>query len=60
MPDHVHMCLGIAPKYRCCEHDREAEGEVDDNAASKVWKEAQFHRLKFWSRGYLREHGGSG
>ena len=52
MPDHVHMCLGIAPKYSVANTIGKLKGKSTIMLPQKYGRKRNFIGLKFWSRGY--------
>jgi putative transposase len=53
MPDHVHLCLSIPPKYSVAN----AVGRLKGKAAIRIHREylgrtRNFTGLHFWARGY--------
>ena len=52
MPDHVHMCLGIAPKYSVANTLGKLKGKSTIMLHQKYGRKRNFIGLKFWSRGY--------
>ena len=52
MPDHVHMCLGIAPKYSVANTIGKLKGKSTIMLHQKYGRKRNFIGLKFWSRGY--------
>src|SRR5205814_10705047 len=53
MPDHVHVCLSIPPKYRVAN----AVGRLKGKTAIRIHRESlgrtrNFTGLHFWARGY--------
>ena len=60
MPDHVHLCLSIPPKYSVAHDDRVPEGEECCPDPSGVAARASDDGSAFLGDGVLREHGGPG
>jgi len=52
MPDHVHMCLGIPPKYSLAHTIGKLKGKSTILLHQKYGRKRNFIGLKFWSRGY--------
>ena len=59
MPDHIHMCLGIPPKYSVANKNRQAERKVRDHDSSAIRAKAGFCRDQFLGARVLRKHGWS-
>ena len=52
MPDHVHMCLGIPPKYSVSHTIGKLKGKSTILLHQRYGRKMNFIGLKFWSRGY--------
>jgi putative transposase len=52
MPDHVHMCLGIPPKYSVAHTIGKLKGKSTILLHQKYGRKRNFVGLEFWSRGY--------
>ena len=52
MPDHVHMCLGIPPKYSVAQTIGRLQGKSAIMIHQKYGRKRNFVGLHFWSRGY--------
>ena len=52
MPDHVHMCLGIPPKYSVAHTIGKLKGKSAIMIHQKYGRARNFVGLNFWSRGY--------
>ena len=52
MPDHVHMCLGIPPKYSVANTVGKLKGKSAIMIHQKMGRKHNFVGLHFWSRGY--------
>ena len=52
MPDHVHMCLSIPPKYSVANTIGKLKGKSTILLHQKYGRKRNFVGLKFWSRGY--------
>ena len=52
MPDHVHMCLGIPPKYSVAQTIGRLRGKPAIMLHQKYGRKRNFAGLHFWSRGY--------
>lgn len=52
MPDHVHMCLGIPPKFSVAHTIGKLKGKSTILLHQKYGRKRNFIGLKFWSRGY--------
>ena len=52
MADHVHMCLGIPPKYSVANTIGKLKGKSAIMIHQKHGRKRNFVRLNFWSRGY--------
>ena len=52
MPDHVHMCLGIPPKYSVAHTGGKLKGKSAIMIHQKYGRVRNFVGLNFWSRGY--------
>ena len=52
MPDHVHMCLGIPPKYSVAHTIGKLKGESAIMIHQKYGRVRNFVGLNSWSRGY--------
>lgn len=52
MPDHVHMCLGIPPKYSVSHTIGKLKGKSTILLHQRYGRKRNFIGLKFWSRGY--------
>ena len=58
LPDHVHLLLGIPPKFSVANTGGGSEGEVGDPDPPGVSRAAtQLHGLPLLGEGVLREHG---
>ena len=60
MPDHVHLCLSIPPKYSVAHYDRLPEGQECRSDPSGVAERASDDGPALLGGGLLREHGGPG
>jgi hypothetical protein len=57
MPDHIHLCLSIPPKYSVAHYDRVSEREVGDSYPPTVPRsEAELHWTAFLGARLLRKH----
>jgi putative transposase len=52
MADHVHMCLGIPPKYSVAHTIGKLKGKSAIMIHQKYGRARNFVGLNFWSRGY--------
>ena len=52
MPDHVPMCLGIAPKYSVANTVGKLKGKSAIMIHQKFGRKRNFVGLHFWTRGY--------
>ena len=52
MPDHVHMCLEIPPKYSVSEYIGKLKGKSTILLHQRYGRKKNFKGLNFWSRGY--------
>jgi putative transposase len=52
MPDHVHMCLGIPPKYSVANTVGQLKGKSAIMIHQKYGRKRNFVGLNFWARGY--------
>jgi putative transposase len=52
MPDHVHMCLSIPPKYSVANMIGKLKGKSTMMLRHRYGRKQNFVGLKFWSRGY--------
>ena len=52
MPDHVHMCLSIAPKYSVANTVGKLKGKSTILLYQRHGRQRNFVGLHFWSRGY--------
>jgi len=52
MADHVHMCLGIPPKYSVAHTVGKLKGKSAIMIHQKYGRARNFVGLNFWSRGY--------
>ena len=52
MPDHVHMCLSVPPKYSVSNTVGKLKGKSTIMLHQKYGRKRNFIGLKFWSRGY--------
>ena len=52
MPDHVHMCLEIPPKYSVSEFIGKLKGKSTILLHHRYGRKKNFKGLNFWSRGY--------
>ena len=52
MPDHIHMCLGIPPKYSVANTIGKLKGKSTIILHQRYGRKRNFIGLKFWSRGY--------
>jgi putative transposase len=52
MPDHVHMCLGIPPKYSVANTIGKLKGKSAIMIHQRYGRKRNFVGLNFWSRGY--------
>jgi putative transposase len=52
MPDHVHMCLGIPPKYSVANTIGKLKGKSAIMIHQKHGRPRNFVGLNFWSRGH--------
>ena len=52
MPDHVHMCLGIPPKYSVANTVGKLKGKSAIMIHQKFGRKRNFVGLHFWTRGY--------
>lgn len=52
MPDHVHMLLGIPPKFSVANIVGKLKGKSTILINQKYVKQRNFRGLHFWSRGY--------
>ena len=52
MPDHVHMCLGIPPKYSVSHTIGKLKGKSTILLHQRYGRKRNFIGLEFWSRGY--------
>ena len=52
MPDHVHMCLSIAPKYSVAGTVGKLKGKSTILLHQRFGRSRNFIGLHFWSRGY--------
>ena len=52
MPDHVHMCLSIPPKYSVANTVGKLKGKSAIMIHQKYARKKNFVGLNFWSRGY--------
>ncbi len=52
MPDHVHMCLSIAPKYSVANTVGRLKGKSAILLHQRCGRQRNFVGLNFWSRGY--------
>ena len=52
MPDHVHMCLGIPPKYSVANAIGKLKGKSAILVQQKYGRGRNVMGFKFWSRGY--------
>ena len=64
MPDHVHMCIELPPKYSVSEFVGKMKGKTTILLHQRYGRKKNFKGLNFWSRGVLREYdwvkGGTG
>ena len=52
MADHVHMCLGIPPKYSVANTVGKLKGKAAIMIHQKYGRQRNFVGLHFWARGY--------
>ena len=52
MPDHVHMLLGIPPKFSVANIIGKLKGKSTILINQKYVRQRNFRGLSFWSRGY--------
>lgn len=52
MTDHVHMCLGIPPKYSVANTVGKLKGKAAIMIHQKYGRQKNFVGLHFWARGY--------
>lgn len=52
MPDHVHMCLELPPKYSVSEFIGKLKGKTTILLHQRYGRKKNFKGLNFWSRGY--------
>ena len=52
MPDHVHMCLSVPPKYSVSNTVGKLKGKSTIMLHQKYGRKRNFIGLEFWSRGY--------
>jgi putative transposase len=52
MPDHVHMCLSIPPKYSVANTMGKLKGKSAILLHQKMGRQKNFVGLNFWARGY--------
>ena len=52
MADHVHMCLGIPPKYSVANTLGKLKGKAAIMIHQKYGRKRNFVGLHFWARGY--------
>jgi len=52
MPDHVHMCLGVPPKYSVANTMGKLKGKSAILLHQKMGRQKNFVGLNFWARGY--------
>ena len=52
MGDHVHMCLGIPPKYSVANTVGKLKGKAAIMIHQKYGRQRNFVGLHFWARGY--------
>jgi len=52
MPEHVHMCLSIPPKYSVAFAIGFIKGKSDVRIHRQILGKARVTGLHFWSRGY--------
>ena len=52
MVDHVHMCLGIPPKYSVANTVGKLKGKAAIMIHQKYGRQRNFVGLHFWARGY--------
>jgi len=52
LPDHVHMCLELPPKYSVSEFIGKLKGKTTILLHQRYGRKKHFKGLNFWSRGY--------
>ena len=52
MPDHIHMCLELPPKYSVSEFIGKLKGKTTILLHQRYGRKKNFKGLNFWSRGY--------
>ena len=52
MVDHVHLCLGIPPKYSVANTVAKLKGKAAIMIHQKYGRQRNFVGLHFWARGY--------
>jgi len=52
MPDHVHMCIELPPKYSVSEFIGKLKGKTTILLHQRYGRKKNFKGLNFWSRGY--------
>lgn len=52
MPDHIHMCVGMPPKYRVANTIGKLEGKSAIMIHQRYGRKRNFVGLNFWARGY--------
>ena len=52
MPDHIHMCLGIPPKYSVARTIGKLKGKSAIMIHQRYGRKRNFVGLNFWARGY--------
>ena len=52
MPDHVHMCLELPPKYSVSEFIGKLKGKSTILLHQRYGRKKNFKGLNFWARGY--------
>jgi len=52
MPDHIHMCLGIPPKYCVANTIGKLKGKSAIMIHQRYGRKRNFVGLNFWARGY--------
>ena len=52
MPDHVHMCLELPPKFSVSEFIGKLKGKSTILLHQRYGRKKNFKGLNFWSRGY--------
>ena len=52
MPDHVHMCIEIPPKFSVSEFIGKLKGKTTILLHQRYGRKKNFKGLNFWARGY--------